>query len=68
MIRKPRRTPRLSGGGLGGPKTKEAPLRQRRKPQWSPNEGGPLASAEGTLVVPKPKRPPRLRGGGLSDH
>ena len=62
---KRRRPPRLSGGGLGGPKAKEAPSPQRRGPWRSHSEGGPLASAAGASVVPKPKRPPRPSGGGL---
>ena len=62
---KRRRPPRLSGGGLGGPKAKEAPSPQRRGPRWSQSQRGPLASAAGASVVPKPRRPPRLSGGGL---
>ena len=62
---KRKRPLRLSGGGLGGPKAKEAPSPQRRGPRWSQSPGGPLASAAGASVVPKPKRPPRLSGGGL---
>ena len=65
MVPKRRRPPRLSGGGLGGPKAAEAPSPQRRGPRWSQCEGGPLASAEGASVVPKRRRPPRLSGGGL---
>ena len=64
---KAKKPPRLSGGGLGGPKAKEAPSPQRRGPRWSQSEGGPLASAEGASVVPKRWRPPRLSGGGLCD-
>ena len=65
MIPKRERPPRLSGGGLGGPKAKEAPSPQRRGPRWSQSPGGPLASAAGASMVPKRKRPPRLSGGGL---
>ena len=65
MVPKRRRPPRLSGGGLDGPKAKEAPSPQRRGPRWSQSEGGPLASAAGASVVPKPRRPSRLSGGGL---
>ena len=57
---KRRRPPRLSGGGRGGPKAKEAPQPQRRGPRWAQSEGGPLASAAGASVVPKLRRPPRL--------
>ena len=65
MVPERRRPPRLSGGGLGGSKAKEAPSPQRRGPRWSQSQRGPLASAEGASVVPKPKRPPRLSRGGL---
>ena len=80
---KRRRPPRLSGGGLGGPKAqeapspqrrgprcpkaKEAPSPQRRGPRWSQSQRGPLAPAAGASVVPKRRRPPRLNGGGLGD-
>ena len=67
MTPKRRRPPRLSGGGLGAPKAKEAPSPQRRGPRWSQSERGPLASAAGTSMVPKSKEPPRLSGGGLGD-
>ena len=67
MVPKPKRPPRLSGGGLDDPKAKEDPSPQRRGPRWSQSEGGPLASAEGASVVPKRRRPPRLSGGGLDD-
>ena len=30
-----------------------------------PSEIGPIASAEGALVIPKSNRPPRLSGGGV---
>ena len=65
MVPMRKRPPRLSGGGLGGLKAKEAPSPQRRGPRWSQSEGGPLASAEGASMVPKRRRPPRLSGGGL---
>ena len=65
MVPMRRRPPRLSGGGLGGPKAKEAPSPQRPGPRWSQSQGGPLASAEGASMVPKRRRPPRLSGGGL---
>ena len=65
MVPKRRRPPRLSGGGLDGPKEKEAPSPQRRGPRWSQSGGGPLASAEGASVIPKRRRPPSLSGGGL---
>ena len=81
MVRKRKRPPRLSGGGLGDPKAKEAPAPKRRGPQWSHTDGGPLASAAGAPVIPKrrgpiataagasviprQRRPPRPRGGGL---
>ena len=67
MVSKRKRPPRLSGGGLGGPKAKRAPSPQRRGPRWSESERGPLASAAGASVVPKRRRPPRLSGGGLGD-
>ena len=54
---KRRRPPRLSGGDLRGLKAKEATSPQRRGPQWSQSERGPLASAEGASMVPKPRRP-----------
>ena len=57
MVPKRRRPPRLSGGGLGGPKAMEAPSPQRRGPRWSHSEGGPLASAARASVIPKRKRP-----------
>ena len=63
MVPKRRRPPRLSGGGLGGPKAKEAPSPQQGGPRWSQSGGGPLASAAGASLVPKLKRPPRLSGG-----
>ena len=65
MVPKPRRPPRPSGGGLGGPEEKEAPSPQRRGPRWPQSPGGPLASAAGASMVSKRKRPPRLSGGGL---
>ena len=65
MVPKRKRPPRLSGGGLGGPKAKEVPSPQRRGPRWSQSEEGPLASAEGASVNPKRKRPPCLSRGGL---
>ena len=64
-VPKRRRPPRLSGGGLGGPKAMEAPSPQRRGPRWSQSDGGPLASAAGASVIPKRWRPPRPSGGGL---
>ena len=64
MIPKRWRPRRLSGGGLGSPKAKEAPSPQRRGPRCSQSKRGPLASAEGASVVPKRRRPPRLSGGG----
>ena len=67
MVPKPRRPPRLSGGGLGDPKAKEAPSPLRRGPRWSQRARGPLASLAGASVVPKRRRPPRLSGGGLRD-
>ena len=67
MVRKRKRPPRLSGGGLGDPKAKEAPAPQRRGPRWSQSQEGPLASAAGAPVIPKRKRPPHLNGGGLGD-
>ena len=66
VIPKRRRPPCLSGGGLGGPKAKEAPAPQRRGPRWSQSEGGPHASAAGASVIPKRRRPPCLRGEGAS--
>ena len=78
MVSKRRRPPRLSGGGLGDPRAKEAPSPQRRGPRrprsqggppasaagpgWAQSQGGPLASAAGASVIPKRKRPPRLGG------
>ena len=67
MVPKRGRPPRLNGGGLGDPKAKEPPSPQRRGPQWSHSEGGPLASAAGAPVIPKRKRPHRLSGGDLGD-
>ena len=67
MVPKRGRPPRLSGGGLDGPKAKEAPSPQRRGPRWSHSEGGPFASAEGASVIPRQRRPPRPSGGGLGD-
>ena len=54
MVPKRRRPPRLSGGGLIGPKAKEAPSPQRRGPRWSQSQRGPLASAAGASMVRKP--------------
>ena len=65
MVPKRRRPPRLSNGGLAGPKAKEAPSPQRRGPRWTQSGGGPLAPAAGASVVPKRRRPLRLSGGGL---
>ena len=65
MVRKRKRPPRLSGGGLGYPKGGPPP--QRRGPRWSQSEEGPLASAAGAPVIPKRKRPPHLNGGSLGD-
>ena len=53
VVPKRRRPPRPCGGGLGGPKTKEAPAPMRWGPRWSQSEGGPLAHAVGASVVPK---------------
>ena len=58
----------VCGGGTQTPasaKAKEAPSPQRRGPQRSQSERGPLASAAGALVIPQRRRPPRLSGGGL---
>ena len=67
MVPKRKRPPRLSGGGLGGPKAKGAPSPQRRGPRRSQSQEGPLALAAGASVIPKRKRPHRLSGGGLGD-
>ena len=67
MIPKRKRPPRLSDGGLGGPKAKEAPSPQRQGPRCSQRARGHLASAAGAGVIPKRRRPPRLSGGGLGD-
>ena len=67
MVPKPRRPPRLSGGGLDGPKAKEAPSPQRWGPRWSQSQERPPVAAAGASVIPKRKRPPRLSGGGLGD-
>ena len=67
VVPKLRRSPRPCGGGLGGPKAKEAPPPMRRGPRWSQSEGGPLAHAAGSPVVPKRRRSPRRCGEGLGD-
>ena len=46
VVPKRRRPPRPCGGGLGGPKPKEARSPMRWEPQWSLNGWGPLAHAE----------------------
>ena len=61
MVPKRRRPPRLSGGGLSGPKAAEASMvpKSNEPPRLSggdlggPNGGGPLASAAGASVIPK---------------
>ena len=53
------------GGGLGGPKAKEAPSTMWWGPRWSQSELGPPAHAMGASVVPKRRRPPRPCGGAL---
>ena len=53
------------GGGLGGPKAKEAPTPMQWGPRWSQREGGPHAHVLGASVVPKRRRPARPCGGGL---
>ena len=53
VVPKPWRPPRPCGGGLAGPKEKEAPSPMQWGPRWSPNDGGPLAHAAGPSVVPK---------------
>ena len=65
VVPKQRRPPRPCGGGLRGPKTKEAPSNTRRGPRWSQSEGSPLAHAAGASVIPKQRRPTRPCGGGL---
>ena len=65
VVPKRRRPPCPRSGGLGGPKTEEAPKPMRRGPRWSLNGGGPHAHAAGASVVPKRRRPPRPCGGGL---
>ena len=65
MVTKRRRPPCPCGGGLGGPKAKEATSPMRRGPWWSRSEGGPLAHAAGASVVTKRRRPPRPCGRGL---
>ena len=47
------RLQRPCGGGLGGPKAKEAPTPTRWGPRWSQSEGGPHAHAVGASVVPE---------------
>ena len=63
--RPPHEAPSPRGGGLGGPKAKEASSPMRRQPRWSQSEGGPFTHAAGASVVPKRRRPPRPCGGGL---
>ena len=53
VVPKRRRPPRPCGGGLGGPKAKEARSPMQWGPRWSANEGGSLAHAARPLVVPK---------------
>ena len=63
VVPKRRRSPRPCGGGLGGPKAKEAPSPMRRGPWWSQSEGGLLADVARASVIHKRKRPPRPCGG-----
>ena len=53
VVPKQMSSPRPCGGGLSGPKAKEAPSPMRWGPRWSQSEGGPLAHAAGASVVPK---------------
>ena len=66
VVPKQKRPPRPCGGGLGGPKAKEASPMQWA-PRWSQSEGGPLAHAVGASVVPKRRRPHHVCGGGAGD-
>ena len=75
VVPEQRRPPRPCGGGLGGPKTEDAPSPMRwgtrwpspmgRALWWSPSGRDPLAHAAQASVVPKRRRPPRPFGGGL---
>ena len=49
---------------LGETEAKEAPSPQRQRPPRSQSGGGPLASAEGALVIPKRRRSPSPRRRG----
>ena len=53
VVPKRRRPPRPCGGGLGGPKAKEAPSPMLRGPRWFQSEGGPPADAVRASVIPK---------------
>ena len=64
VVPKRSRPPRPCGGGLGGPKAKEAPSPPWRGPRWSQSERGRLNHAAGASVVPKRRRPSRPCGGG----
>ena len=64
VVPKRRRPPRPRGGGLGGPKAKEAPTPTRCGPQWSQSEGGPHAQVVWPPVFPKRRTPPRPCVGG----
>ena len=57
VIPKHKRPPRPCGGGLGGPKAKEAPVVPKRR--------RPPRPCGGASVIPKRRRPPRPCGGGL---
>ena len=66
MVPKPKRPPRLSGGGLDGPKTKESPSPQRRGPRWSQSQGGPHRLSGGGLDGPKANEAPTALAAGAS--
>ena len=59
MVPKRMRPPRLSGGGLSGPKAKEAPSPQRRGPRWSESQVWGkekyLANPRGVPIPPRPR-------------
>ena len=62
VVSKRRGAPHPCSGGVGGPKTEDAPSLMRWGSRWTQSGGGPLANAGGASVISKRRGPPMQRG------